>query len=56
MQEGHVIAYTSYQLQKYELNYPTRDLELEAVVHMLRIWMHYITGTKCQVYADHKSL
>jgi hypothetical protein len=56
MQEGHVIAYTSCQLRKYELNYPTYDLELAAVVHALKIWRHYIMGTKCQVYTDHKSL
>jgi hypothetical protein len=56
MQEGHVIAYTSCQLRKYELNYPTHDLELAAVVHALKIWRHYIMGTKCQVYTDHKSL
>jgi hypothetical protein len=27
IQEGHVIAYASRQLQKHELNYPTHDLE-----------------------------
>jgi hypothetical protein len=32
MQEGHVIAYVSHQLRKHELNYPTHDLELAAVV------------------------
>jgi hypothetical protein len=56
MQEGHVIAYASRQLRKHELNYPTHDLELAAVVHALKIWRHYIMGTKCQVYMDHKSL
>jgi hypothetical protein len=56
MQEGHVIAYASRQLQKHELNYPTHDLELAAVVHALKIRRHYIMGTKCQVYTDHKSL
>jgi hypothetical protein len=56
MQEGHMIAYASRQLWKHELNYPTHDLELAAVVHALKIWRHYITGTKCQVYMDHKSL
>jgi hypothetical protein len=56
MQEGHVIAYASRQLWKHELNYPTHDLELTAVVHALKIWRHYIMGTKCQVYTDHKSL
>jgi hypothetical protein len=56
MQEGHVIAYVSRQLRKHELNYPTHDLELAVVVHALKIWRHYIMGTKCQVYTDHKSL
>jgi hypothetical protein len=56
MQEGHVIAYTSRQLRKHELYYPTHDLELAAVVHALMIWRHYIMGTKCQVYTDHKVL
>jgi ribonuclease HI len=56
MQEGHVIAYASRQLWKHELNYPTHELELAAVVHALKIWRHYIMGTKYQVYTDHKSL
>jgi hypothetical protein len=37
MQEGHVITYASRQLRKHELNYPTHDLELAAVVHALKI-------------------
>jgi ribonuclease HI len=32
------------------------NLELAAVVHALKIWRHYIMGTKCQIYTDHKSL
>jgi hypothetical protein len=47
MQEGHVIAYVSRQLRKHELNYPTHDLELVVVVHALKVWRHYIMGTKC---------
>jgi len=37
MQEGRVIAYASRQLQKHQVNYPTHDLELAAVVHALKI-------------------
>jgi hypothetical protein len=37
MQEGKVVAYASRQLRKHELNYPTHDLELAAVVHALKI-------------------
>ncbi|WVZ76448.1 hypothetical protein U9M48_024424 [Paspalum notatum var. saurae] len=37
MQEGKVIAYASRQLRKHEVNYPTHDVELAAVVHALKI-------------------
>ncbi|WVZ84130.1 hypothetical protein U9M48_031191 [Paspalum notatum var. saurae] len=37
MQEGKVIAYASRQLRRHEVNYPTHDLELAAVVHALKI-------------------
>jgi hypothetical protein len=37
MQEGRVIAYTSRQLWKHEVNYPMHDLELAAVVHALKV-------------------
>ena len=33
MQERQVVAYASRQLKVHELNYPTHDLELAAVVH-----------------------
>jgi hypothetical protein len=56
MREGRVIAYTSRQLRKQELNYPTHDLELVAVVHALKMWRHYIMGIKSQLYMDHKSM
>jgi len=56
MQVGRVIAYASRQLQKHEVNYPTHDLELAAVVHALKIWRHYLLGNLCNIYTDHKSL
>jgi hypothetical protein len=56
MQEGRVIAYTSRQLRKHEVNYPTHDLELTAVVHALKAWRHYLLGNVCNIYTDHKSL
>ncbi|MBJ4174438.1 Ty3/Gypsy family RNase HI domain-containing protein, partial [Salmonella enterica subsp. enterica serovar Typhimurium] len=56
MQEGKVVAYASRQLRPHELNYPTHDLELAAVVHALKIWRHYLIGNRCEVYSDHKSL
>jgi hypothetical protein len=56
MQEGRVVAYASRQLRKHELNYPTDDLELAAVVHALKIWRHYLIGHKSDIYTDQKSL
>ena len=56
MQDGHVIAYASRQLKKHEVNYPTHDLELAAVVHSLKIWRHYLLGNKVHIFIDHKSL
>ncbi|GJX14708.1 putative reverse transcriptase domain-containing protein [Tanacetum coccineum] len=44
MQREKVIAYT------------THDLELGSVVFALRIWRHYLYGTRCTVFTDHKSL
>jgi len=37
MQNGKVVAYASRQLKPHELNYPTHDLELAAVVFALKI-------------------
>jgi hypothetical protein len=56
MQEGRVIAYASRALRPHELNYPTHDLELAAVVHALKIWRHYLMGNRCNIFTDHKSL
>ncbi|GJU61665.1 putative reverse transcriptase domain-containing protein [Tanacetum coccineum] len=56
MQNEKVIAYASRQLKIHEKNYTTHDLELGAVVFPLKIWRHYLYGTKCTVFTDHKSL
>ncbi|GJT57245.1 retrovirus-related pol polyprotein from transposon TNT 1-94 [Tanacetum coccineum] len=56
MQRGKVIAYASRQLKIHEENYTTHDLELGAVVFALKIWRHYLYGTKSVIYTDHKSL
>ena len=56
MQDGRVVSYASRQLKPHELNYATHDLELAAVVHVLKTWRHYLIGNRCDVYTDHKSL
>ncbi|GKA86356.1 putative reverse transcriptase domain-containing protein, partial [Tanacetum coccineum] len=56
IQRGKVIAYASRQMKIHEKNYTTHDLELGAVVFTLKIWRHYLYGTKSVIYMNHKSL
>jgi hypothetical protein len=56
VQENQVIAYASRALRPHEKNYPTHDLELEAIIHALMIWRHYPIGNRCNILTDHKSL
>ncbi|GJS19483.1 putative reverse transcriptase domain-containing protein [Tanacetum coccineum] len=56
MQKGKVIAYVSRQLKIHEKNYTTHDLELGVVVFALKIWRHYLYGTKSVIYMDHTIL
>ena len=56
MQEKKVMAYSSRQLKVHERNYPTHDLELAAIVFVLKIWRHYLDGAQFRVFSDHKSL
>jgi len=56
MQNGQVVAYASRQLKTHERNYPTHDLELAAMVFALKMWRHYLFGSKFEVFGDHKSL
>ncbi|KAF5779194.1 putative nucleotidyltransferase, Ribonuclease H [Helianthus annuus] len=56
MQRQKFIAYASRQLKVHERNYTTHDLELGAVVFALKIWRHYLYGTRCTIFTDHKSL
>ena len=56
MQRAKVIAYASRQLKTHEVNCTTHDLELGVVVFALQIWRHYLYGTRCTIFTDHKSL
>ncbi|GJW71486.1 putative reverse transcriptase domain-containing protein [Tanacetum coccineum] len=56
MQREKVIAYASRQLKNSWKKLQPYDLELGLVVFALKIWRHYLYGTKCTVFTDHKSL
>ncbi|GJZ45760.1 putative reverse transcriptase domain-containing protein [Tanacetum coccineum] len=54
--EDFVVYCDATQLKVHEKNYTTHDLELGSVVFALKIWRHYLYGTRCTVFTDHKSL
>nr|GFA23887.1 putative reverse transcriptase domain-containing protein [Tanacetum cinerariifolium] len=56
MQNKKVIAYASRQLKVHEKNHITHDLELGAVVFTLKMWRHYLYGTRCIVFTNYTSL
>ena len=56
MQNEKVVAYASRKSRTHDKNYPTHDLELVAVVFVLKIWRHYLYGSRFEVFSDHKSL
>ncbi|GJU13515.1 putative reverse transcriptase domain-containing protein [Tanacetum coccineum] len=55
-QEVIVVVRDFPELKIHEKNYTTHDLELGVVVFALKIWKHYLYGTKSVIYTDHKSL
>ena len=52
-QKGFVIYYESKKLKEHERHYATHDLELEAIVHALRKWRHYLMGKRFEPRTDH---
>nr|GEW52919.1 hypothetical protein [Tanacetum cinerariifolium] len=54
-ERNKVIAYASRQFKIHEKNYTTHDLESGAVVFALKMWRHYLYGTKCVIYTDRKA-
>jgi hypothetical protein len=43
-------------LKEHERHYATHDLELEAIVHALRKWRHYLMGKRFELRTDHNGL
>ena len=56
MQEGKPIAYFSEKLKGAQLNYPTYDKELYALVRALETWQHYLWTKEFVIHTDHESL
>lgn len=56
MQEGQMACYVSHKIKEHEHNYVTHDLELETVIHALKMLRHYLLGRKFILNSDHSGL
>jgi hypothetical protein len=55
-QNGHAIFYESRKLKEHGINYGTQELEISTIVHMLKMWRHYIVGKKFDPSTNHSVL
>jgi hypothetical protein len=44
------------KLKKNEKNYATHDLELATIVHVLKMWMHYLMGRNFELRINHTGM
>ena len=56
IQDRKVTTYASRKLKTHEVNYPTHNFELAAIIFALKILQHYLYGVKCRIFTDHQSL
>jgi hypothetical protein len=56
MQEGHVIFYESRKLNVHEVNYVTHDMELDSIVHAMKMWRNYLLGRIFVLMTYHSGL
>jgi hypothetical protein len=55
-QNGFAICYESRKLKEHEIHHATHDLELAAIMHVLRKWRHYLMGKRFELRTDHNGL
>jgi hypothetical protein len=55
-QKDYVVCYESRKLRENEINYTTHDLELATIVHVLKMWRHYLMGRRFELRTNHCGL
>jgi hypothetical protein len=51
-----VVCYESRNLKEHESKYPAHDLEMEDIVHALKMWRNYLTGRIFELRIDHSGM
>lgn len=54
--DGRPVAYASRSLNKAELNYPTIEKEMLAIVWSVKYFRPYLFGKRFKIYSDHRPL
>ena len=44
MHERPVVCYESRNLNEDEKNYVVHDVDLQVIIHVLKMWRHYLLG------------
>ena len=52
VQEGHPVAFESRKLNASEERYSAHEKEMTTVIYCLKIWKHYLMGTRFVVVTD----
>ena len=55
IRENNVVAYESRKLKEHEKSYATDDLELDSIIHALKMWQHYLIGRRFLLKSDNRS-
>ena len=55
-QEGHVVMYKPIKLKTRERKYATYDLDLDSIIHALKMWRHHLIGKIILLMSDNISL
>lgn len=51
-----MVCYESRKLNENEQNYVTLDLDLVAIIHVFKMWRHYLLGRKFTLITNHGGL
>ena len=53
MCERKVVCYESQKLNEHEQHYGIHDLELEAIIHALKMWRNFLLNKRFVFMSDH---
>lgn len=56
MYASQMVCYESQNLNQHEQNYATHDQEVSTIIHVMKMWRHYLLGRKFSLITSHAGL